>query len=67
MKDKDNKKEYKLCAIFHSISSVAFTFSGVLSVVNNGFNDWTCITNFALGITFGSLAYMYFQKYKKLK
>lgn len=67
MKDKDNKKEYKLCAIFHSISSVAFTFSGVLSVVNNGFKDWTCITNFALGITFGSLAYMYFQKYKKLK
>ena len=60
----NSKKEDKICFILHTISSILFIISGVLNLVDKGFNEWTGITNIALGVTFGSLAIMYYKKYK---
>ena len=61
----NNKKENKICFILHTISSVLFTLSGLIRIFNTGFTEWQGITNIALGITFGSLAYIYYKKYKE--
>ena len=64
---KDRKKENKICCILHSFSSFLFTASGITLLVTKGIIEWTGITNIALGITFGSLAYIYYKKYKEEK
>ena len=62
---KSTKKEDKLCFILHTISSILFLFSGILIFINDGFSNMMCITDLGLSITFGSLAIIYYKKYKK--
>ena len=59
-----SKKEAKLCYILYTISSVLFLLSGIANLIDKGINNWLGITNVALSITFGSLAYLYCKKYK---
>ena len=63
----NSKKENKACFIINSISSLLFIISGVSIFVEKGISEWSGITDIALGITFGSLAYLYFKKYKEEK
>lgn len=65
-KKSDNKNNDKLCFILHLISACLFGLSGILRIVSDGF-EFSGITNIALGITFGSLSYMYYKKYKEEK
>ena len=60
-------KEDKLCFILHTISATLFMATGIIQLVINGFGAWIAISNIALGITFGSMAYMYYKKYKSAK
>ena len=62
---KNNGNENKLCFILHSISASLFTVSGILNLVNKGFNDWFGYSGIALGVTFGSLAFIYYKKFKE--
>ena len=61
---KNSKKEEKICFILYTITSLLFILTGISILVENGFNGWSGITNIALGVTFGSLAFMYYKKYK---
>ena len=60
---KNTKSEDKTCFILHTISSVLFALSAILILVNDGFS-WMALTYIGLSITFGSLAVIYFKKYK---
>ena len=62
----NSKKEEKICFILNTITALLFTVSGIARIVSDGF-EWNGITNIALGVTFGSLAYMYYKKYKESK
>ena len=63
---KDKKKENKICFILYTITSLIFTSTGITILATNGF-DWHVLTNIALAVTFGSVAFMYFKKYKEEK
>ena len=62
-----NTKKYLICTILHAITALLFLVGGIINIVNKGFNDWTDITSIALGFTFGSISFMYFEMYKKEK
>lgn len=64
---KNTNKEDKICFILNTITSIIFLITGILNLVTEGVNVWNGITNIALSVTFGSLAYMYFKKYNAEK
>lgn len=64
---KNQKKYYLICTILHAITALLFIVGGIANVVSNKSNGWVDITPFGLGITFGSISYMYFEKYRKEK
>ena len=59
-----SKKEAKICFILYTLTSCVFLLTGIMNLVDNGFNGLTSITDIALSVTFGSLACMFFKKYK---
>ncbi|MBO6195392.1 MAG: hypothetical protein J6O56_03485 [Bacilli bacterium] len=61
------KKENKICFILYTISSCLFLFTGIMILVEKGRNVNLGITDIGLSITFGSLAIMYYKKYKNSK
>ena len=63
---KNRKKEYKVCFILNAISSFLFAFTGIMMLIDN-VKNMTGITNIGLSVTFGSLSYLYFKKYKEEK
>ena len=65
MKNKNN--ENKLCFILHTITSLIFTLTGIMQLVAKRGTSWTAFTSIALGVTFGSIAYTYYKKYKEEK
>lgn len=62
---KNTKKQDKICAILHSISSVLFLLSGVLCFISK--NNTQGVSFCALSICFASLAVIYCKKYKSEK
>ena len=58
-------KKYLICAIFHAITTLIFIIGGIVNIVSKGFNGWEDITPIALGITFGSISFMYFKCIEK--
>ena len=63
----NSKRDNKLCFILYTISSLLLIAIGIFILTDKGFSDWNGITNIALGITFGSLAFIYYKKYKSEK
>jgi len=63
--EKNTKKQDKMCAILHSISSVLFLLSGVLCFISK--NNTRGVSFCALSICFASLAIIYYKKYKNTK
>ena len=61
------RKVNLICAIMNLISAILFIIGGITLLVCKGFNNFTDITIIALGIMFGSIAFMYFQMSKKEK
>ena len=61
------KKENKICFILYTFSSCLFLFNGIMILVEKGRNVNLGITDIGLSITFGSLAIMYYKKYKTSK
>lgn len=62
---KNTPKEDKLCAILHTISSVLFLLSGILCFISK--NNMQGVTYCSLSVCFGSLATLYYKKYKNTK
>ena len=61
------KKQEKACFILYTFTSLIFFVSGISMLFAQSNNLWTGISNIALGVTFGSLAYLYFKNYKSSK
>ena len=61
------KSENKTCFILHSITAFLFTLTGILRITTEGWKEMMGISNLCLGITFASLAYTYYKKYKDEK
>lgn len=64
---KDSKKEYKICFILYTISACLFALTGIMTIIEEGISKMTGITDLGLSIAFGSLAFLYYKKYKKEK
>ena len=62
-----SKKNNKLCFILNLITSFLFAFSGIMIVISEGLLKWSGITNLALSVTFGSIAFIYYKQYKAEK
>ena len=61
----DKKKRYKVSCILYTITSVLFALSGIIAIVSEKTVNWMSISNIALGITFASIAYLEYKKFKK--
>ena len=64
---KMTKKQEKSCFILYTFTSLIFLITGIAILVSESNNLWIGISNTALGVTFGSLAYIYFKNYKSSK
>ena len=63
---KENKKaNNKVCFILYTISASLFLFTGIMILIEDGFKNLNSVTDIALSITFGSLALLYFRRYKE--
>ena len=60
----NSKKENKLCFILYTITSLLFLATGISNLFTKRLGEWTGFIGIALGVTFGSLAIMYYKKYK---
>lgn len=56
------KKENKTCFILYTISSSLFLFAFVMQIFNEDMA--MAISNLGLSVCFGSLAYLYYKRYK---
>ncbi len=61
------KKENKICFILYTISSILFALSGIMIIIESGLSKMTGISDISLSICFGSIAYLYYKKYKNEK
>lgn len=59
---KNSSKENKTCFILYTISSSLFLLTAVMQYFSN---DTLAISNLGLSICFGSLAYVYYKKFKE--
>ena len=59
---KNSSKENKTCFILYTISSSLFLLTAVMQYFSN---DTLAISNLGLSICFGSLAYIYYKKFKE--
>ena len=64
---KKTKKQNKLCAILDLVAAILFTLSGITIIMTDGLQTMLGIVGIALGVTFGSLTYIYYKKYKEEK
>ena len=54
----------RISAILFFFSALMFAIVGIASLVNEGFSNWTGLSDTALAIMFGGMAVVFWQKSK---